>query len=239
MRILFVITARGGSKGIPKKNITNLGGMPLIAYKINAAKGCKFDKRIIVSTDNEEIAAVAKKYGAEVPFVRPYALATDTARSEDVVQHAIEWVKMHDEKIYDYVCLLEPSSPFLTYEDINEAFERMEESKADTLLGMKEVDVSRKLINTLDERGMLGYFFEEINGLNSIRRQDFATEYTMNGCIYAARFSYFEFNKTFHSFNSIPYIMSKEKSVEIDSPYDLLFAQFLIENEIIDISKWY
>lgn len=236
MRVLFVITARGGSKGIPKKNISKLGGMPLIAYKINAAKKCKFDKRIIVSTDDEEIATVARQYGAEVPFIRPSVLATDIARSEDVVLHAIEWVKLHDEKKYDYVCLLEPSSPFLTYKDIDEALERMVESRADTLLGMKKVDVNRKLINTLDERGMLGNFFKEISGMESVRRQDFVNEYTMNGCIYIARLSYFEQKKTFHSLNSIPYIMSKEKSVEIDTPYDLLFAEFLIKNAVIDIS---
>ena len=96
MRIFFVIAARGGSQGIPRKNIIQLGKYPLIAYKIIAAQKCKYEKRIIVSTDDEEIADVARKYGAEVPFMRPAKLASNTASSISVVDHAVEWIREND-----------------------------------------------------------------------------------------------------------------------------------------------
>ena len=127
MKVLFVITARGGSKGVPRKNIKMLGPFPLLAYKIISAKKCNVNKRIIVSTDDKEIAAVSKKYGAEVPFIRPDFLATDTASSMDVVEHTMQWIKENDKEKYEYVCLLEPSSPFASYEDLNIAFKLIKE----------------------------------------------------------------------------------------------------------------
>lgn len=238
MRILFVITARGGSKGVPRKNITVLGKFPLIAYKIISAQKCKFDKRILVSTEDEEIAGVARKYGAEVPFLRPMELASDTASSIDVVMHAINWVKANDNTKYDCVCLLEPSSPFATYEDLDKAFSLMKDKNADTLLGMKETEVSSLFIHPLDMEGKLSIFYDSIRDNKSVRRQDQVKEYTMNGCIYAARMEYFIKNQMFHSINSIPYIMPQEKSIEIDSMLDYEFAKYLVDNRVVDISYW-
>lgn len=238
MRILFVITARGGSKGVPHKNIVQLGKYPLIAYKIIAAQKCKFDKRIIVSTDDVQIADVARMYGAEVPFMRPAKLATDTADSMDVVMHAVEWVKSNDDRVYDYVCMLEPSSPFLSYVDINNAFDMMIEKRADTLLGMKEVEVVRAFIHPLDKNGGLSAFYHEIKEMKSVRRQDQEKEYTMNGCIYAAKMEYFWKHRLFHSENSIPYIMPQELSVEIDNQIDYQFAKYVVEKELIDMRDW-
>ena len=93
MKVLFIITARGGSKGVPRKNIVDMGGLPLIAYKIISAKNSRFDKRIIVSTEDDEIAEIARRYGAEVPFKRPEELAADNADSMDVVYHAMKWIE--------------------------------------------------------------------------------------------------------------------------------------------------
>ncbi|MCR5688365.1 MAG: acylneuraminate cytidylyltransferase family protein [Lachnospiraceae bacterium] len=238
MRVLFIITARGGSKGVPGKNIIQLGGLPLIAYKIISAKKCRYEHRLIVSTDDEKIADVAREYGAEVPFMRPAYLATDTAGSMDVVAHAMEWVEANDDSRYDVVCLLEPSSPFLTPTDLNDALALMEDGKADTMLGMKEVEVSRRFIHTLDEKGGLSLFYDEIKNMTATRRQDQKPEYTMNGCIYAAKYDYLKKNRLFHSVNSVPYIMPAERSIEIDSMFDLEMARFIVEKGLIDVGEW-
>lgn len=238
MRILFIITARGGSKGVPRKNIAIVGKLPLLAYKIIAAQKCKFERRIIVSTDDIEIAEVARRYGGEVPFMRPEELANDTASSMDVVCHAIKWIEENDPDQYDYICLLEPSSPFLSYRDINQAFEMMIEQDADTLLGMKEVEVSRNFIHPLDDSGKLSLFYEAIKDMKGVRRQDQKIEYTLNGCIYAAKWEYFKKNHLFHSINSVPYIMSDVSSIEIDSKLDLLAAKMIAENNLVNLKLW-
>lgn len=238
MRIFFVIAARGGSQGIPRKNIIQLGKYPLIAYKIIAAQKCKYEKRIIVSTDDEEIADVARKYGAEVPFMRPAKLASNTASSISVVDHAVEWIRENDLEKYDCVCLLEPSSPFLSYIDIDNAFELFAEKNADTILGMKESEVAREFIYPLDGKGGLSLFYHSLNKMKSVRRQDQPVEYTMNGCLYAARWEYYLEHHEFHSENSVPYVMSSERSVEIDTPFDLLLAKMIVENHLIDLSPW-
>lgn len=238
MKVLFLIAARGGSKGVPRKNIKLLGKLPLIAYKIIAAKKCQVDKRIIVSTEDCEIAKIAEQYGAEVPFMRPEELATDEASSMDVVLHAMEWVEKNDNQKYDYICLLEPSSPFATYSDLEKALHLIQESDADTLLGMKEVEVNTVFIHELDESGKLSYFYECISRLRGERRQDYKKQYTMNGCMYIAKWEYFKENRLFHSMNSVPYIMPDEKSIEIDSMYNFNIATYLVENQIIDLQLW-
>lgn len=238
MKILFVVTARGGSKGVKRKNIAVVGRYPLIAYKIISAKKCKYDNRLIVSTDDEEIAGIARAYGAEVPFLRPDYLASDTASSMDVVDHAMEWVERNDGNKYHYVCLLEPSSPFLSYKDLNFALDMIIEKEADTLLGMKEVEVSRRFIHSLDENGKLSEFYNEVKNMPSMRRQDQPPEYTMNGCIYIAKWNYFKKEHLFHSVNSVPFIMSAEKSVEIDNETDLDFVRYLVLRGKKDLAEW-
>lgn len=238
MKVLFIITARGGSKGVSRKNIKLVGELPLIAYKIISARKSCFDKRIIVSTDDKEIAEISRKYGADVPFMRPDELATDLAGSEEVVLHAMNWVIENSREKYEYVCLLEPSSPFASYKDLNEALRLIEENDADTLLGMKEVDVTTNFIHSLDKDGKLSEFYYAIKDLKSIRRQDQKREYTMNGCMYIAKWDYFLKNKSFHSENSIPYIMPEENSIEIDTLLDYEVACKIVEKGLIDISLW-
>ena len=238
MNVFYLITARGGSKGVPKKNIREIAGLPLIAYKIIAAQKCGHPGRIIVSTDDEEIAAVAKQYGAEVPFMRPDYLASDTASSMDVVEHALEWLDENDTKTYDYICLLEPSSPFATPQDLHDAISKIYENNADTLLGMKEVEVSRRFIWELDDKGGLSNFYEAIYGHKKVRRQDQEAEYTMNGCMYIARVNYFREHKIFHSIHSLPYVMPTERSIEIDDMNQFYYAKFCAESGLVDVNEW-
>lgn len=237
-KILYVVTARGGSKGVPRKNIRKIAGLPLIAYKIIAAQRTKHKGRIIVSTDDQEIADVAHRYGGDVPFIRPAELATDTASSIDVVLHALEWAEIHDHVNYDYVCLLEPSSPFATPSDFDMALDMLFKSKSDILLAMKEVGVASCFIWPLDKQGKLSKFYHAVKSLSGLRRQDQQKEYTMNGCMYVAKVEYLKKHKIFHSENAIPYIMPEEKSIEIDSMTDYYFAKYCAENGIIDLSEW-
>lgn len=238
MKVLFLITARGGSKGVPRKNIRKLGSLPLIAYKIRAAQKVNIEKRIIVSTDDMEIAEISKQYGAEVPFMRPAELASDEASSMDVVYHAVQWIEKNDSDAYDYICLLEPSSPFTTAEDLENALQLIIDKRADTLLGMEEAEVTSNFIHPLDAHGGLSLFYYEIENLKSVRRQEQRKEYTMNGGMYIARWDYFNKHRLFHSENSIPYIMPQNQSIEIDTMDDYNYACFLIEKGIIDENMW-
>ena len=232
MKVLFVVMARGGSKGVPRKNIKKINGMPLVAYKIISARKSDVDKRIIVSTEDDEIAEVCLEYGAEVPFRRPSYLAVDSAGSMDVIEHAMTWIEKNDREKYDYICMLEPSSPFASFKDFNNAFNILEKSRADTLLSMKETDINTVFINSLDNKGGLSNFFYAIKNIKDVRRQIQPKEYTMNGCMYIAKWNYFKNNKTFHSENSMPYIMDEVSSIEIDTMLDYEVAKMYVEKKL-------
>lgn len=135
-RILALIPARGGSKRLSKKNIRPLSGEPLIARTIEQAKNSKYIDRIIVSTDDEEIAGISKKYGAEVPFLRPRELAADNSKSVDVILHAVERLKNNDSCIYDLIILLQPTSPLRASEDIDKALELLFTKEAEAVVSV-------------------------------------------------------------------------------------------------------
>lgn len=238
-KVLFIITARGGSKGVPNKNIKLIDGLPLVAYKIRAAQRCNCKKkRIIVSTDSHEIMEISKKYGAEVPFIRPDYLAGDDADSMDVVRHALSWVDKNEVENYEYICLLEPSSPFATGKDLQMALLQIQSANADTLLSMKEAEINTCFIDCLDENGGLSFFYEKIKKLDDVRRQAQKTQYTPNGCMYIATVDYFRKEGLFHSIHSVPYIMPTERSIEIDSMLDYYLACLLAEKGIVNTGLW-
>ena len=238
MNVLFVMTARGGSKGIPRKNIKKLGSYPLLAYKIISAKKSKFDHRLIVSTDDEEIAEVAREYGAEVPFMRPENLSGDNVDSMSVVSHAVEWIVNNDNTVYDYICLLEPTSPFASYLDFNEAIDELVESGANSIASVKKAEVSSSFIHPLDENRRLSKMVDTYLSLESVRRQDQEEEYTLNGCIYCVKWDYFMMNKSVLSRDCVPYFMSSEASVDIDDSFDWLIAETIIEKDLVDVRLW-
>lgn len=136
--VLAIIPARGGSKGLPGKNIKELCGKPLIAWSIEQAKSCSDIDRIVVSTDNEEIAEVAKKYGAEVPFIRPAELANDTASTIDVIFHATNWFKEHKDYRSEYILLLQPTSPLRIAEDIEGTVQMLKDKNARAVVSVCE-----------------------------------------------------------------------------------------------------
>lgn len=238
MNNLFIITARSGSKGIAKKNIREVANISLIGFKAISARKSNYCTRIIISTDSKEFANNAKEYNIDVPFIRPDYLATDEASSIDVIIHAMEWVEENDDVKYDNIVLMEPSSPFATYNHINEAMKMFVDKKALTVLGVKETEVNSAYIAPLDSDNNMKNHYEKIKKINKFRRQDFVKEYTMNGAIYIAKWDYFKKSKSFFSNETYGYIMPKNYSVEIDEIEDLHYANFLVKNNLIDLNYW-
>lgn len=224
-KILGVITARGGSKGIPKKNIKNLGGKPLIAWTIEAARGSKLLDRLIVSTDSEEIAEVARASGADVPFMRPAELAADKSKSVPVIQHALKWMKENKGEEFGAVMILQPTSPFRTSEDIDESIKLLFETGADSVMSMVELtDFSLPKLKVLDGNKILPLIQEE--GRESASRDAGKPIYKRNCAIYLTKTEFIEKGDLFGS-DSRAYIMPAERSVDINAPADFVFAEFL------------
>lgn len=221
-RIIAIIPARGGSKGIPRKNIINLCGKPLISYTIEAARKSKYIDYVMVSTDDEEIADVSKQYGAMIPFMRPAELASDTARTVDAILHCIKSLKELNECFSDLV-LLQPTEPLRTVEDIDSAIEKYYENYPCSLVSLSEVDDHPILIRTIEGNELRPL----LNVSSTCRRQDMPKYYRVNGCIYINAVESINENTSFND-NLVPFIMEKSHSVDIDELSDLALAEYYI-----------
>lgn len=223
-KILALIPARGGSKGIKDKNIIFLAGKPLIAYSIEAAKYSKYIDDIIVTTDSEKIAEISKQYGASVPFMRPAELATDTSKTIDAVLHAIRTLETMEKK-YDVLVLLQPTQPLRTDADIDKAIEVYYKNKEDGLVSVSPVDDSPLLIRAISNDGKL---LNLLSQNSTCRRQDMPEYYKVNGCIYINKIEEINENTSFND-NKIPFIMTKEHSIDIDELSDLCIAEYYLK----------
>ncbi len=223
-KILAVITARAGSKRLPNKNILDLAGKPLIAWTIDEAKKSKYIDKLIVSTDSEEIRRISEQYGAKVPFLRPEELSNDTADSISVIKHAINFFN----KEYDYVLLLQPTSPLRTVEDIDVPIEMLnKETKA--VVSVCETEHSPLWSNTLPEGlSMTNFIRPEIKNKRS---QDLPKYYRLNGAIYIADINYFYQNNGFIGDRTKAYIMSQQSSVDIDTDLDFELASLILRKK--------
>lgn len=223
-RILAVIPARGGSKGIPHKNIVDLCGKPLIHYTIEAALGSKYIDYVTVSTDDQEIARVAKYCGAKIPFMRPAELATDTSKTIDVILYTISGLESMGEQ-FDVLILLQPTEPLRTTGDIDGAIDKYFECNCSPLVSVSEVDDHPILIRSIEKNQLKPL----LNVSSTCRRQDMPDYYRVNGCIYINAIS--ELNKgTSFNDNIVPYIMERSHSVDIDELKDLALARYYIES---------
>jgi len=226
--ILGLIPARGGSKGLPRKNIKPLLGKPLIAWTIEQALASKYLDILIVSTEDKEIADISKKYGAEISFMRPKELAKDNAKGIDVVLHVIDWLKENDKrKQYDLLMLLQSTSPLRTKEDIDKAIELLFLKEAKAIVSVCEVDHHPLWANTLPENGCMKNFIrKEIMNKN---RQELPVYYRLNGAIYLAYCDYIREQKSFLGSETFAYIMPKERSIDIDDDIDFRLAKILLD----------
>lgn len=229
--ILGLIPARSGSKGLPRKNIKPLLGKPLIAWTIEQALASKYLDRLIVSTDDEGIAEVSRKYGAEIPFIRPKELAEDNAKGIDVVLHTIDWLNENDkQKQYDLIILLQPTSPLRATEDIDKAIELLFLKKAKAIVSVCEVDHHPLWTNILPKDGCMKDFSrQEITNKN---RQELPVFYRLNGAIYLAYGDYIKQCRSFIGKDTFAYIMPREISIDIDNEVDFKLAEIFNKNSI-------
>jgi len=240
MRILYLITARGGSKGIPGKNIRKIAGIPLVGFKAIAALQSKFCSRLVISTDSPEIRDVAIQYGAEAPFLRPAELATDGASSVDVIWHAMQWLEQESREHYDAVMLLEPSSPFTRPDDFNNAVAIMQQHGADVVVGMKKPEVNSVFVGPMDADGKIERIVSAVCELDKLQRQGLEPEYTMNGALYLFGWEFFKKHRAiYYSDGAIyGYLMDPHHSIEIDEMIDLHWAEYVVEQGYIDMTPW-
>lgn len=226
---LAIIPARGGSKRLPGKNLMPLQGKPLISWTIEAATQTGIFGTICVSTDSEQIRTVALAAGASVPFARPLELSSDNATSVDVVVHALEFYSKRGTQ-FETFCLLQPTSPLRSAEDIAGAYELYSRAHAESVTAVTEVDHSPLWANTLGpDRSMVGFLRAEVVGLRS---QELPTYYRVNGAIYFCRAVEFMSRRTFISASgSFAYIMPRERSIDIDTELDFEVAQALLRRK--------
>ncbi|MGH4125356.1 MAG: cytidylyltransferase domain-containing protein [Clostridium sp.] len=227
-RFLAIIPARGGSKGIPNKNIMAICGKPLIAYTIEAGKKSKYIDEIIVSTDSDVIKVIAQQYGAVVPFLRPKELSSDSAKSIDVVIHAIDFYK-NNNIAFDYVILLQPTSPLRTFEHLDEAIEKIIESSRTSLVSVCEAEENPILMRNIENDKLKEVIsFEGTN----LRRQDLPAFYIFNGALYINSTDMLVDEKKFVNEDTIPYVMDKESSVDIDTMLDARLVELIIKESM-------
>ena len=229
--MIALIPARGGSKGLPGKNIKNLLGKPLIAYTIEAALRSEGIERVIVTTDSEEIAEIARQYGAEIPFLRPKELASDTAVAVDVYLHAVEYMmEISKEKIEKFMVLL-PTAPLRSEKHIDEAIRLFKQENADTLVSMREADTP------------VTWYFEKSKNMRVknagfgqgdalAARQSNDIYYVPNGAIYILDYSLLKDKRTYYSENTVVYEMGEQDSVDIDTELDFKMAEILIGEKL-------
>lgn len=225
--MLAIIPARGGSKGLPGKNIKELEGKPLIAYTIEAALNAEVIDRVIVSTDDEKIAAISKQYGAEIPYIRGEELASDEASAIDVYIDVVKRLGKEYEKLPFMVLL--PTVPFRTSRHIEEAYKLFHDEQAKTLVSVVEADVPASWYFSINDRGGLhseGYGLKNGNVLN---RQVNKSSYIPNGAIYILDYDLLQKERTYYCEQTIPYIMDKKASIDIDTIEDFEYAEFILQ----------
>lgn len=229
-RILGLIPARGGSKGIPRKNLAFLCGRPLVYYTIRAASQSSRLTRTVLSSDDPEIMQLGREQGADVPFPRPPELATDWATSSQVAKYTVEAVEAEEAKRYDYVCLLEPTSPLRTASDIDAAIGILLNSQADAVVSVFRIEAPHPIKTLIITGGQLKPFFPSRWRPNLVR-QELEPVYAVNGAVYCVKRDVLVQSTSFWGSSAIPYIMPAERSVNVDTWVDLKLAQALMENE--------
>ncbi|MDD4496920.1 MAG: acylneuraminate cytidylyltransferase family protein [Methanosarcinaceae archaeon] len=221
-KIIAIIPARGGSKGIPRKNIQMLAGLPLIAHTIKEALQSQYVDTVVVSTEDQEIANISKRYGSEI-VERPEKIAKDDSPTIDAILHVLRNYEAKNKK-YDVVVLLQPTSPLKSSFDIDTAIELFIRNDCDSLISVCETTHTPYWCYNIKESYLNPIFDKE----SQKRRQDLPETYRPNGAIFIAYTEIIKNKKDFVTKKTIPYIMSIERSIDIDTEFDLLFANYLM-----------
>lgn len=224
--ILAIIPARGGSKGVPYKNIRELAGKPLIAWTIEEAKKSQYIDRLILSSEDDQIIKIAKEWECEAPFVRPVELALDDTPGIAPVIHAV--IKLNEK--YDYVVLLQPTSPLRTVEEIDGCIKKCIKAGKNSCVSVCEVRQTPYWMYKIDKNERLQKVLTTKEEYK--RRQDIPIVYIINGAVYVAKTDLVLCNKSLMDDDTIAYIMSKEKSIDIDEENDLLMVEIILRKKL-------
>lgn len=232
-KILAIIPARGGSKGLPGKNIKPLCGKPLIGWTIEQAQSSKYIDEIFVSTDSNEIAAVAEDFGIKVPFLRPAELATDTSPSSAFVLHTIDYYRNKGQE-FDYILLLEPTSPLRDITDINIAIEQLlNHDTAKSIVGVSKVEATHPaFLVDISKEGLLKPYLKE---MKTLRRQELSDLYFFEGSLYLSDIEFYIKEQTFYHDLTLPYVVPKYKAYEIDDIVDFYIVDKILELKLKNI----
>lgn len=235
MSVYALVTARGGSKGVPRKNLRLLREKPLLVWTIDTALQSSAVDRILLSTEDEEIATIGLDAGAEVPFRRPAELAHDTSAHIDVVLHALGWLKDNEGSLPTYLLLLQPTSPFRTYQDIDAAIDLAGQPPgAPAVVAVCECVHHPYLAQRILPDGTLGDFAR--HDLKDDRRQALPKAYVPNGAIYLNRVESLFNSRSFMPSGTRAYVMPPERSLDIDTPWDLYIAELMLKNPYGSVS---
>ncbi len=224
-RILAVIPARGGSKGVPRKNIRLVAGRPLIAWTIEEAKKSKYIDRTILSSDDAEIIAIARQWNCDVPFIRPSELARDDVAGVGLALHALQTL---NEK-FDYFVLLQPTSPLRIAEDIDGCIKKCISQNAPACVTVTTADKTPYWMYSLDDQGRLRPVIKQKTSV--LLRQRTEPVYALNGAVYVVNTKWFMKNKKFIFEETIAYLMPKARSADIDTEWDLRICDLLLSGE--------
>lgn len=225
-RVLALITARGGSKRLPRKNVLPFCGQPLLAWSVQAAKQAEHVDRVILSSDDPEIIAAAREAGCEVPFVRPPELASDEASSVDVALHALDALAMQGDH-FQWITLLQPTSPLRTAEDIDGSLRACVQAGAHSALGVTAPERSPFVMFTVNGAGSLDPLCNRGIDLQTARSQDFPPVLAINGAIFLTRVDWLREHRAFYGAGTIPWTMAQQRSINIDTPWDFALGQWM------------
>lgn len=225
-RVLAVIPARGGSKGVPRKNVRLLAGKPLIAWTIEEAKKSKYIDRLILTSEDDEIIETAKAYGCEIPFIRPSELAGDTTSGIAPILHALEQIEG-----YDYIVVLQPTSPFRLVGDIDSCIKRLIETKSPACVSVTESGSSPYWMYKVNEAGMMQPLIQQEELITN--RQELPIAYVLNGAVYVAEVDWFMQSQSFLTKDTTAFVMPKERSYDIDTEEDFLWSEWLMNRRTL------
>jgi CMP-N-acetylneuraminic acid synthetase len=233
-KILAVTLARGGSRSIKKKNLALINGKPLIYYTIKEALKSKLISRYIVSTDDPQTKKISKKYGAEVPFLRPKKYSTSKAKAVVADMHALKWVEKNESCKYDFFIELMATNPLKTHKDIDNVLRKLIRSKADSVIGMVKAEDHHPLRIKKIVNGKIKNFSKDLIEIPEMHRQQLKpSAYIRNGSMYASKRNMLIKGKRYGTKNSIAYLMNSNNSINIDTPIDLMIAKEILKKRNI------
>lgn len=228
---IAVICARGGSRGIPRKNLAPVAGRPLIQWTIESARQSRAIRRVVVSTDCTTIAAVARGFGAEVPFLRPASLARDDTPGIAPLLDALDRVAAEESPLPEWVVQLQPTSPLRIAQDIDRALELAHSTASDSVVSVTEAPCHPFWTRSIDAAGRLHPFLDDTPTITT--RQALPEAFALNGAVYAAKIDALRNRGDFQGPNTVAYVMPSERSIDIDTPYDLALADWLLRRQAL------